>query len=244
MADNKNVKTKIWVYAVVLFTSAFIVLLFAAYSQIKMSKNLDDYKNEVSSQKSEKNKYQLSFANAKEVNNKLNEEIKKLQEENKSLSDTIDRLITELGDANDKTVKQISVFEEFSLIQKEYFNGNVVASAELLKKFDTSTLNYESKNLYITFSNKVFDEAGKLLFDEGYKLYKQGKYSEAIGKFSLSSNMWTKGSYSDECLFYLANATYKAGNKLMAVYYMNKLVKEYPESPYLRSAKRFIQKNG
>jgi hypothetical protein len=243
MEKNKNVKTKIWVYAVVLFTSAFIVLLFAAYSQIKMNKNLENYRNLVTSQKSEKNKYQLSFANAQEINNKLNEEIKKLEDEKKSLSDSIDNLNKQISDLNDKSGKQISSYEELCSIQAMYLNGDIINSSQRLKTLDINQLNLEAQNLYTTLCLKVYNEAGKILYDEGYKLYRSEKYSDAIGKFSLSREMWTKGEYSDNCLYYLAYANYRLGNELLAVEYMNNLIIEYPDSAFLKSARRFVQRH-
>jgi hypothetical protein len=51
---NDSKKSKLCVYAIILFNIAFIVLLFTAYSQIKLNENLNSYKNQVINKETEK----------------------------------------------------------------------------------------------------------------------------------------------------------------------------------------------
>lgn len=43
MSNNKSERKTVWIYAVILFTSVFVVLLLTAYSQIKLNTNINKY---------------------------------------------------------------------------------------------------------------------------------------------------------------------------------------------------------
>lgn len=239
---NTNKKSQLWVYAVILFTSAFIVLLFTAYSQIKMNKNLDDYKSQIYYKESEKNKVQQNFSSAQEMNARLNEDIKKLEEEKTALQAEVSTLKEELGDREKMIQARNDAIGGFSDAIMEYLNGNVAACAALLKNVDISSLDSKSSTAYQTLAQKVNAEAGKLLFDEGFALYNRAKYAEAAGKLLLSFEYAPSEKFSDKCLYYLAYAEVKSDNTALALEHMGKLVSDYPTSKYLNSAKRFIEK--
>lgn len=239
---NENKKSKVWVYAVILFTSAFVILLLTAYSQIKLNKNLSDYKNQVSSQETEKKKVQQNFSSAQEMNVKLNAEIKKLQEENNTLRQNIYSLDAEKAAMQDLSNKKNAAAESFSNVMNLYLNGKILECAGIIDSVDAPNLELISRETYKTLVSKVKSEAGKLLFEEGLSLYNSGKYNEAAAKLLLSSQYAASESYSDRCLFYLAYSEAKLENKTAAVEYMNKLIGNYPESRYLRNAKRFVEK--
>ena len=244
MPDKRNVKANIWVYAVVLFTSAFIVLLITAYSQIKLNRNIVDFKNQISSQKSEKNKYQLNFENAQEINNKLSEENAKLNTDNKTLSATIEKQNNDMKTAEDQAARKIIQYESLSQAQAEYLKGNTVICAQTLKNIEQPMLDEKAKEAFELLSKKVYGEAGKELYEEGYKLYNRGDYAAAAEKLSMSREFSENEDYSDNCLYYMAYALQKSGNTLKAIDNMNLLINEYPSSTFIKSAKKFIQKYG
>lgn len=240
MIDNK--KSKIWVYAVILFTSAFIVLLFTAYSQIKLNNNLSDYKNQVYNKESEKNKYQQNFSSAQEMNAKLNEEIKKLEEENSTLKSDIVVLNSEKESIETTLDKKITAVEGLSNAMTIYLNGNVVECASLIKGIDVANLDGKAAETYKTLTLKAYSEAGKILFNEGYSLYNRAKYSEATEKLLLSSQYSPAETFSDKCLFYLAYSELKIDKTAAALEHMNMFINNYPSSKYLKSAKRFVER--
>jgi len=239
---NENKKMKIWMYAVILFTSAFIVLLFTAYSQIKLNKNLNDYKSQVYNKETEKNKFQQNFSSAQEMNAKLNEEIKKLQEENNTLNMNIKNLEIEKVNTEETLKKKSAAVDGLSNALTIYLNGNVVECAGLLQNIDVSNLDAKSVETYNVLKLKANAEARKLLFDEGFALYNKAKYSEAAVKLLLSSQYAPSETFSDKCLFYLAYSEVKTDNKISAVEHMKKLISNYTSSWYLKSAKRFVEK--
>lgn len=239
---NENKKSKIWVYAVILFTSAFIVLLLTAYSQIKLNRNLTDYKSQVSSKESENKKVQQNFSSAQEMNVKLNDEIKKLQEENNSLKDELNNLKTESAISEEKDKAESEAVDNLANAISTYLNGSVVESAGMINGVNAVDLEGKVAETYKTFSAKVKSEAGKILFDEGFLLYDREKYIDAAIKLLLSSQYAPTEEFSDKCLYYLAYSELKLKNKASALEHMNKLINGYPDSKYLRSANRFVEK--
>lgn len=239
---NDNKKSKIWIYAVILFTSAFIVLLLTAYSQIKLNKNLIDYKSQVSNKESENKKVQQNFSSAQEMNAKLNDEIKKLQEENNILKNSMHSLETEIAGIMERDKDHSKAVDSLSDVINTYLNGSVVESAGKIDGINAANLEGHSAEAYKILSERVKSEAGKILFDEGFQLYERAKYIDAAAKLLLSSQYAQTEVYSDKCLYYLAYSEVKLGDKDSALVHMNRLIDNYHDSKYLRSAKRFIEK--
>jgi TolA-binding protein len=239
---NDTKKSKIWVYAVILFMSAFIVLLLTAYSQIKLNKNLSDYKNQVYSKESENKKVRQNFSSAQEMNAKLNEEIKELQEENDSLNESVTGLETEKNNLVEKASKKDAAVNSLARAVNAYLDGNIVECAGMMNAIDTANLDGTAAETYKVLSAKVKAEAGEILLDEGYAAYKKEKFSEALPKLALSYQYAPSESYSDKCLFYLAYTELKLDDKAAAIEHMNQLIAAYPESGYLKSAKRFVDR--
>lgn len=242
MNMKENKKSNVWLYAVILFTSAFIVLLFAGYSQIKLNKNLSDYKTQVYSNETEKNKYLKNFSSAQEMNEKLNEEITGLQGEVDSLKNEIGLLQDELSILQEESLKKEKAVNELSDLLTIYLNGNIVEAAILIEEVDLDNLYSGSMETFKTLQRRVKSEVGKLYFDEGYELYTMRKYNEAAEKLILSYKYAPTALYSDKCLYYLANAEVRNKDTESALKHMAILVEEYPTSKYLRSAKQFISK--
>ena len=240
--SDKNARSKIWLYAVVLFTSAFIVLLLTAYSQIKLNKNLSDLNNQVYTKESEKNKVQLSFANAQEVNNKLTDENKLLQQEKERLTDELGKLQADKDSSDNLSQAKLDTYDLLCQAQKDYLNGEIIDSAQLLEGIDTKLLNTYGNELYALIKNKAYGEAGKLLLDDGYKLYLKKDYAAASEKLMEAWIYAPDRDYSGKCLYYLAQAEAKAGNTAAGVEHMKTLVNTFPSSGYISAAKRFLAK--
>lgn len=242
MAEKRNIKAKIWVYAVVLFTSAFIVLLITAYVQIKQQRSINDYKTQISVQQNENKKFQLSYANAQEMIDKLTGDNDNLTADNKSYNDTIDKLNNDLNQIKEESDQQIAQYEKLCEAQSEYLKGNIVACAQLLKNIDPKDLDGKAAEAYSLISGKAIKEAGSQLFEEGYKLYQNSKYTEAIEKLSLCRDISNNEDFSDNCLYYLAYAKHRSGQTAIAVDMMKTLIQEYPSSSFIKYARIFIQK--
>lgn len=241
---NDSKKSKLWVYAVVLFTSAFIVLLFTAYSQIKLNENLTNYKNQVINKETEKNEVQKNYLSAQEMNEDLNKEIESLKQENEELKNSISALENEndyiddkmrsLNDANNKLLHAMNL----------YLSDDFVNSAAMLKEIEINYGGFFNSDNYISILKKVYYEAGKKLYNEGYASFKKRDYEGAVNKFIKSYEYAPDENFSDECLYYTAYSKLYLSDKNGALDYMNKLVSNYPESNLYKNAKRFISKYG
>lgn len=241
---NDNKKAKVWVYAIVLFTSAFVILLLTAYSQIKLNKSLNNYRNEISSKVTENKKVQQNFSSAQEMNEKLNAEIKKLQEENSMLQDNVSSMLAQKEDAEIQLSNKNTAFSNFSTALSVYFNGDYIQCAQLLTQIDQTNLDGKSLELYKSFAPKVEAEAGRILYLDGRSLYKKGQYSSAAEKLLLSNQYAKNQAFSDNCLFYLAYAEIKSGNKTSSVEHMKKLLADYPSSSFRKYAEKFLERYG
>lgn len=238
MSDNK--KSNVWLYAVILFTSAFIVLVFAGLSQIKMNKSISTYKSQVHNTENEKNKYQQNFSSAQEMNQKLNEQINVLENEVQILKNVISSMNNDKKIRDEAIQRKNEAEENFHGVLSAYLNGDVTEAAGLLSSVDTTLLSGQDMVAFNALDVKVRSEAGRVLYDEGYSLYRKAEYSKAATKLGLSFTYAQKESYSDRCLYYLAWAEKKSGKKTAALDHMRLLVQDYPNSRYLKRAKSFI----
>lgn len=240
--NNKSARSKIWLYAVVLFTSAFIVLLLTAYSQIKLNKNLSDLNNEVYTKENEKNQVQLSFANAQEVNGKLIEENKDLKKEKEVITAELNQTKADRDLSDNLNKSKLDDYDKLCQAQNEYLKGKIVESAQLIENVDSNLLNAYGNELYGLLKNKAYSEAGRLLLNEGYALYLKKDYSVAAEKLMKSWGYAPGKDYSDKCLYYLAQAEAKSGNTIAGVEQMKTFVNQFPSSRYINAAKRFLSK--
>jgi TolA-binding protein len=241
MDENKK-KSSVWLYAVILFFSAFIVLVFAGYSQIRLNKSLENYKNQVFNTESERQMYQKHFASAQEMNEELNKEIENLKNDLENLrkysSDLEDSIENLTVDKSKRETEAGKLSEAMTLFLEEKYTECV----KNIKSIDTTYLSSESLKTLNILKSKAEVNAGKQLFDKGYELYLDGNYSEALSAFELSYIYAPDEEFSDKCLYYSSNAELKAGDRKKAVDKMQMLVDKYPKSKFLSKAKSFIKK--
>ena len=190
MSKNKSDKKTIWVYAVVLFTSAFVVLLLTAYSQIKFNKNIDEYKNRISSEEKQKVNFKTDLSSSIDENKKLKTNNEALTKENSKLKSDIEKMkddITNLQQ-NDKTDK----YEALMLAINLYEKGEIEDCAEMLYRLNYSQemLGEQGYKKYKELVDKTFKPAAEKIYFEAYKSYYLKKqYSSAIKRFRLSLNL-------------------------------------------------------
>jgi len=239
---KNNNKSNIWLYGVILFTSAFLVLLFAAYSQIRMNRDLEDYRSQFLDTETEKNKYLRSFSTAQEMNEALNKEIQMLQEENESLKEQINELTEEKVRLEESLKQKQEASAGLAKALDLYYKGDVTGAAEQFMNINTDKLDGELAEISKELERKARLEAGKVLYNEGITLYGKGNYAGALEKLSLAFRYAPKEDFSDKCLYFLGYAEFRTGDKASAIKHMKQLLKEYPESKYIRRAKQFVDK--
>lgn len=245
MEENKNAKTKIWIYAVVLFSSAFIVLLITGYSQIKLNKNLNSYRDKISNTENERNKYQLNFSSAQETNNKLKEENEKLKSGNNALKTKVDGLEKEKTQIIDGNEKALQEYDKLCTAQANYLNENYVMSGGILiKQINYNLLDTKARELYSQLLDKVRPKAEKILYNDGYQLYEKKDYVSAAEKLKLALDIAPAGAYTDGVLYFLALSKDRTGDLRSAAGYMQLIIQSYPESKYYKKAKYYYEKYG
>lgn len=235
MGDQKRTKKTIWVYAVVLFTSAFIVLLLTAYSQIKFNKNIDDYRMQLSNSEKENKSFQMNLNMALNDNIKLKNEMEMLKKEITDNNNTVKNFEKEFENYKAAQEKVITAYETLILAEKYYEKGDVVECAvTLLKKCDINMLQSEAKQRYEELIEKTVKDASYKLYIDGYTKFRNKKYSEAIEKLLLSNEIMPDEYYSDDSLYFASYSYYNSGNREEAKKLSDELREKYPGSSYIK----------
>lgn len=244
MSGNRNERKTVWIYAVILFTSAFIVLLLTAYSQIKFNKNLSDYRNQISSESEEKVNFQMNLNSALEENKKLRDEIRKLKEELAKVQTSEAEKDRKISSLNTAAAAQGN-YEQLLLAESEYRSGRITSCAEvLLNSVNVDILDLKGIELYKYLKEKSFKRAALEFYNQGYNLYRNGQFYLAATNFKTSLKLESGEYYSDDCVFFTAYSEYRMGNIKDAEENANKLIKEYPKSNYVEEIKRLLEEIG
>jgi outer membrane protein assembly factor BamD (BamD/ComL family) len=123
-----------------------------------------------------------------------------------------------------------------------FLEGKPAKCVDLIETINTVYLDADSIEMVNKLQLTAGEQAGKILFDEGYELYLDRKYVDAASKLELSYIYAPEEEFSDKCLYYTSYSELKAGNKIMAVEKMTLLIEKFPESKYLARAKSFVKR--
>jgi len=243
MSGGKNKKLNIWVYAVILFTSAFVVLLLTAMSQIKFNRYINDYRNQITTKESEKNKFKSNLNIALEENARLESEIQSLKEEMENLNDDFEEIKEESEKIKAEYERTMHIYKVLVSAQNLYDKGNYTECAELLYKeaIDVNSLDAAAKERYQFLVDRTFKKASLEFYRKGYAYFKEGLYDAAEKRFLKSIGLADSEYYSDDCYYYLAYIKYKTGDKRAAASYIEALLTKYPKSTYTKAAKELLK---
>jgi len=242
--DNKNEKKQIWMYALILFAGAFIVLLLTAYSQVKFQNNISDYQNKLSSQEKAKINVVTSFNAAVKENKRLTAELEELRsklvnsEQNMALEEA--RSI-ELVSIRDNTASTTDLL----FAANDYYNKEEYIRCSVILKYDINTalLSPQAVKSYDELISKSYGKASQLLYREGYRSYKNKSYSDAILSFNGSINFSKKDEYYiDDAYYYLANSYYNISNFEAAKKIITPFIRDYPKSTFVREMEMLYDK--
>jgi TolA-binding protein len=231
MSKNKSEKKTIWLYAVILFTSAFVVLLLTAYSQIKFNKNIDEYKNRISSEEKQKVNFKTDLSSSIEENKKLKANNESLSVENEKLKSDIEKMKDDTAKENINVDKYEALMSAINL----YENGDIESCAEMLYRlhYTQDMLGEQGFREYSELVDKTYKPAAEKIYFEGYRdYYLKKQYPSAIEKFRLSLKLADNEYFSDDCLFLIANAELNIGDKEQAKVDLNNLIDNYKDSNY------------
>jgi len=237
--DNKNEKKQIWMYALILFAGAFIVLLLTAYSQVKFQNNISDYQNKLTSEEKAKINVVTDFNAAVKENKRLTAEIETLRSklvESEQKIATEEMKGVELETSNNKKIVSMNLL----LVAYEYYNKEDYISSAITLKYDINTelLSIKAKESYNDLVLKSFGKASQLLYGDGYRNYRSENYGEAILSFNRAIDFSQKNEYYiDDAYYYLAKCYYKTSKFDEAKTLILSFVDNYPKSTFVRDMK-------
>ena len=239
---KENEKNTIWLYAIILFSSAFVILALTAYSQIKFNRNIDDYRGQMEEQQQQKMDAQVNLNSALEENRIIREEITKLRTETTALKEENASLSKKVMEG------QMSIYYHTVLIAavKEYAQGNKEEAARLLlmESFDSQNLSDEAKKQYDEIlAGLSVGEAEKLYF-QGYKAYTYGDYSTAANQLLLSARISDNEYFSDDCYYLAYYCMLKLGQTAQAEQVLQNLEEQFPSSPLTAEIRARRQQQG
>lgn len=237
MEKSKKNKNNVWVYAVILFTSAFIVLLLTAYSQIKFTNNMDNIKKRLSEEEKVKLGYEKNYKKSGAENQKLKEILK---EQDKLIEDlkTKEKELEDRNAGMEEANKKYSGITAQLFIAEEYYdNKDFVNCAITLLNIPVSDINDNVLlGRYDYLRGKTFSKASSILYHSGLKEYKSKRYEGAIEFFNKTLDLSKTEYFSDDAQFLMAMSYYYLGNKDKCVEYLETLLIDYPENTYKKDA--------
>lgn len=241
--ENKNEKKQIWMYAVILFTGAFIILLLTAYSQVKFQNNISEYQSKLSTEQKEKISAATNLNSAVQENKRLNTELdsmkSKLLESEQKLAGEEEKN-TELATKYSSSISN----SDLLMIAFEYFNKEDYINCAVTLKYNVATQYLSPKALqsYSDLVAEAYPKASKELYIEGYKDYKKKNYEQAVISLNRAIDLSQKTEYYlDDSYYYLAKSYYKLSAYEEAKKIINTFIVSYPNSSFIDDMKALLQ---
>lgn len=239
--DKMREKRKIWIYAVILFASAFILLFFTAYSQIKLNKSIKDYGDQLKGNDKEQSRSGLDLNTSLQLNSQLSNQLKGANSKIAELTGYLNeqkKLNSDTRKAYDELVKTFDyLIKAENMYKKRELTSCAVTLEEGCKK---ELLSKNALDRYNFLKNNSFDPAAINLYFKGYKEYKMKRYKSAINNFQLSLKLAKDEYVSDDCYYFIAFCEYKTGNTELAKSNINTLISNYPNSSYISGARQLL----
>ncbi len=224
-------------YAALLFTSAFVILLITAYSQLKFNKSVDEYESRIQGEIQQKYVYQYDLKRALVENEELKKSIEDLKKRVDELEKERSDFNKRLEEKDGKLEEAIEFFNILAEAESEYKKGNYVKCAQLLKsRSNKDILGPEARKKYDFLLSETSFKAGLALYNEGYRLFTQKNYADAVGKFLASYDITQSDYYSDDCLYFASASYYYIGKNEKASETLDILLSRYPQSTYRNEA--------
>lgn len=233
MDKEKSRRKFLWIYAVILFASAFAVLLLTAFSQIKLNSNVEEYKKKLSEHDVKIQGFDVSLNSAEKDRASLLSKIETLEKENNNLKSIATNggninFLDKVKKSNDNLIKADSL----------YRNNKKVLAAQVLKEIGSEDLGEQGKARYNYLKLELYEEATKFYYKQAKKEMAANNYSKAKEYFETSLSFDEMKYYEENSLFYLVLISSKMKDKNMVDSYIQKLKTSYPKSEYIKKAEK------
>ena len=237
--DNQENKRKyLWVYAGVLFLSALAVLLLTAFSQMKLTGNIEEYNKKIKDNETSVKDFNISLNSAAGERDALKKRIKELETENEAYKST------SAGTKNPNSLSNIEKWKDAyeNLLKADglYKNGKKTTSAQILKNIKEEYLGAEALKKLNRLKDATYLPATKYLYSKGKEEFLKGNYSQAESDLK-DSLFFDKTAYFEEnTLYYLVLVNRKQAENEEAEKYSSMLANKYPNSSYASKLKSLI----
>ncbi|MGE5329952.1 MAG: tetratricopeptide repeat protein [Deltaproteobacteria bacterium] len=234
--DNKTNKRKyLWVYAGVLFLSALAVLLLTAFSQMKLTGNIEEYNKKLKSHENKIKDFNISLNSATVERDALKKRIKELETENESYKSASVGTKNPYGLSNSQSIKE--AYENLLKADSLFKSDKKTESAQTLKNIKEEYLGEEAAKKLKRLKDATYLTATKVLYSEGKTEYSNKNYSKAETVLKDSLYFDNTAYFEENTLFYLVMAERKQQKTQEADKYLNMLTSKYPNSSYLGKIK-------
>lgn len=236
-----NNKSKfLWLYSIVLFTIAFVLIFMSGVSQSRLSKDVKTFKEQLSEQQGLFQGVQKSLSALIEENEQYKKTIKEKEEQLKQFQMQINELNKQLNEIEQQKNTFIESIDNL-LEAKNYYNDKkYIESALYLEHVNYEILNVSSKKLYNSFASIVLEKAANIYYSRGYENYKKHNFNDAIENFTKSLKYKKDVYFSDDAMFFLAVSMYKINQVDEAKKQLLQLKEKYPVSTYKKEVDRFL----
>ncbi len=232
MQKDKNKRKFLWIYAVVLFASAFTVLLLTAFSQLKLSSNIEEYKKKLKEHENSIRGFNLSLNSAAEEKRVLQKKIEELEKENTSLK-SLAAGSSRPDLINQRLERSRYSFDSLLKAETQYKNDQHLSSAKALHNVYEEDLGENAKKKYTYLKSKVYVYAAKDYYRKAKEQLAKNNFEEAKKFFEESLAYDETAYYEENTLFYLALVSSKLNESDKVKQYANQLKAKYPNSEYV-----------
>ncbi|MVX63458.1 tetratricopeptide repeat protein [Clostridium chromiireducens] len=161
-------------------------------------------------------------------------------EENKSVPQEIEASKVEA----DKNKSNEDIINKLNDTEKAFKDGNYEKAASNLISMKSINIDNESKKKFDKLWKDLNPNVLWDIYNQGNKLYKQKKYSEALPKLIIASEI-DPNLYLMPWITYQIGTCYKETNdKVNALIYFKKVKENYPKSNYVSNAEMMINEIG
>ena len=237
--DKKKISSKnIWMYAVLLFTSAFVILVLTAYSQIKYNKERNNIQTTLQSEVAAKDTYKINLNQALEENKAIVAELEQYKQDNQAISDENASLKVENQKLRSDNAKIAKMYDRYAAADAYFINGDWTNSARMLFiDFDSSVLDKTAADRAAYIMTTVGAKVAENSYISGYSNYVANNYTDALSFFELSLAITKTAYYSDDCYYLEAHCYISMGDGTKAADLLKKLIDGYPDSNLINEAK-------
>ena len=141
----------------------------------------------------------------------------------------------EVPEEDQQVQEEPSQYESLMQAASYFLMDKKDKAADRLIEVDTEKLELpEAVTLYNKLASELFAEQADKVYEEGHKLYSDGKYEEALEVFEKVLKM---NPEQLSAIYFTGRAYHRLEKYDMAVEYYNKLINEYPDSGRAGEAK-------